>query len=251
MMEFIVNSEIIIKESIDELSHYIGELIIEELSSKPKLNIALSGGSTPKALFNYLSKNFALKIEWNKIHFFWGDERCVPPDDEQSNYKLANDFLFTRVNLPRENIYRIFGENDAEYEAERYSNIINEKVDSIFNLPSFDIVILGLGEDGHTASIFPHQMEILNFDNNCTVVQHPISNQKRITLTGRVINNSKKILFLVSGESKQKVVSEILNQSGNYSEYPASYINPKNGTLTWLLDKQAAALLDKLDSTQN
>ena len=250
-MEFIVNSEIIIKESIDELSHCIGELIIVELSSKPKLNIALSGGSTPKALFNYLSKNFALKIDWNKIHFFWGDERCVPPDDEQSNYKLANDFLFTRVNLPRENIYRIFGENDAEYEAERYSNIINEKVDSIFNLPSFDIVILGLGEDGHTASIFPNQMEILNSDNNCMVALHPISNQKRITLTGRVINNSKKILFLVSGKSKQKVVSEILNENGNFSAYPASYISPQNGRLTWLLDKQAAALLEKLDSTQN
>lgn len=251
MTECIVNSEIIIKESVNELSHFFARIIIEELSTKPEITIALSGGSTPKAMYIYLAENFASKIEWNKIKFFWVDERCVPPDDEQSNYKLANDYLFTKVNLPRENIFRIFGENEPEYEAERYSNIIMGKVNYLNEFPSFDMVLLGLGEDGHTASIFPQQMGLLNSDGICGVAEHPISKQKRITITGNLINNSKKIFFLVTGASKQRVVSEILTKSGHYSEYPAFYITPKNGTLTWLLDIMAAELLKDFDSIQD
>jgi len=250
MMEFIVNSEIVIKESINELSDYIGQLVISELSCKSKLNIALSGGSTPLLMFVYLSENFSSKIDWEKINFFWVDERCVPPDDDQSNYKLANDFLFKKVNVPRENIFRIFGENEPYYEAERYSNIIKDNVSYNVDSFSFDIVFLGLGEDGHTASIFPEQISILKSEEICEVAEHPISMQKRITLTGKLINNSRTILFLVTGVSKQKVVSDILSKTGDYSKYPASYINPNIGKLIWLMDKPASAGLDGFNLIQ-
>ncbi|WP_421976290.1 6-phosphogluconolactonase [Roseivirga seohaensis] len=205
-----------------------------------RLNIALSGGSTPKLLFEILVNKYSDKIEWPKFHFYWGDERCVPPTSGESNYGMTHEYLFQHLDIPEENIHRVFGECDPNEEAVRYGKLISENLPPINGLPQFDLIILGLGEDGHTASIFPHQMELITSRKVCEVAKHPTSGQKRITLTGSVINNAKEVCFLVIGNAKAEKVNEILNITGDYQLYPASYIKPTHGELVWFLDKAAS-----------
>ncbi|MGW8123917.1 6-phosphogluconolactonase [Roseivirga echinicomitans] len=204
-----------------------------------RLNIALSGGSTPKLLFQILVQKYLDKIDWAKFHFYWGDERCVPPTSGESNYGMTHEYLFQHIDIPEENIHRVLGENKPSEEVLRYGQLITENLPSINGLPQFDLIILGLGEDGHTASIFPHQMELLTSKEVCAIAEHPTSAQKRITLTGALINNAKEVCFLVTGEAKAEKVNEILNITGNCERYPASYIKPSHGELTWFLDKTA------------
>lgn len=241
-----MNSKINISDSLEELSQKFAQLLITGLNDfQNRFSLALSGGSTPKFIFKYLAKNFKDKINWEKINLFWGDERCVPPDHADSNYKMAFESLISEVGFPYENIFRIRGEIGPDVEAINYSNVISENVSFFNGLPRFDLIMLGLGEDGHTASIFPNKMELLDSGSICSAVEHPSSGQKRITLTGRVINNAKKVAFLVTGESKDRVVDMVLNKKQNYDRLPASFICPVDGELLWLLDKQAARLIYK------
>lgn len=207
---------------------------------KPKITVALSGGSTPKVLFRLWAEQYRNNIAWEKVHFFWGDERCVPPDDEESNFKMANDLFFSRVKIPEANIHRIRGEADPEEEARRYSAEITRYVSSRDGLPSFDMILLGMGADGHTASIFPHQMGLLSSDAVCGVATHPESGQKRITLTGNVINNAKEAAFLVTGWEKADRLEEIVKGKENCTDYPAAHIEPTDGGLHWFVDEAAA-----------
>ena len=178
------------------------------------------------------------------MHFFWGDERCVPPDHSESNYKMTSDHLLTKIEIPDKNIHRVKGEIEPQSEADRYAAEIKNLVAVEGDLPKFDLVMLGMGEDGHTASIFPHQMHLLQSENICEVATHPESGQKRITLTGKVINNAAQVVFLVTGKSKAEKMFEILEQQGRWKDYPATYIQPHNGSLTWFLDRTAAGKLD-------
>jgi 6-phosphogluconolactonase len=204
-----------------------------------KINVAISGGNTPKSLFKVLANRFSTKICWEKINFFWVDERCVPPDDQESNYGMTRSYLLDHIQIPVENVFRIKGEDEPSEEAERYSDIVSGNVGLIDGFPSFDLIILGIGEDGHTASIFPDQFDLLNSDKIYTTAIHPITKQKRITATGLVINNSKWTVFQVTGKSKSKVISKILLQDSDAKLYPAFYIKPKNGNLNWYLDEEA------------
>jgi len=243
-MEFIVNYKIIISPTIDELSEQFTNILIDELSKcKNYFHIALSGGSTPKFLFKYLSKKYQTKINWSKIKFFWGDERCVPPDHDESNYKTTYDLLFSKIKIPEENIFRICSECDPDEIAVNYSNVISKNVPSRDNLPEFDLILLGLGEDGHTASIFPNSLSLFNDNKICAVSEHPVTHQKRITITGKTINNAKKIIFLVVGENKSAIVDIILNRKNNFEKLPAYYVNPNHGELIWLMDKTASRLI--------
>lgn len=208
-----------------------------------KITIALSGGSTPKVLFKVLAEKYANSMPWEKIHFFWGDERCVPPDDADSNYKMTKELLLDPVGFPANQIHRVLGEIDPNEAAEQYEAVILEQVQQAAGLPVFDLMILGMGGDGHTASIFPHQMELLDSDQICAVATHPESGQKRVSLTGKVINQSRQICFLVTGDSKKEKVYEIFKKEGNYQDYPAAHIHAKNGQLSWNLDEAAVALL--------
>ena len=133
------------------------------------------------------------------------------------------------------------GENDPETEAERYTNLVNEIVRVNNNLPWFEIIILGIGEDGHTASIFPDQMELLVSDRIFKVAVHPLSNQKRITITGKIINNADKIYFLAAGRSKSSIVNKVINKKNDYLNYPASFIKTNKTKVLWFLDKEAAS----------
>lgn len=236
------NIEVKIYETPDKVANaFAKELfrIISE-STQKRFDIALSGGETPKLLFRYLSSKYPDLIPWHRLHFWWGDERCVSPDDEESNYGSADMFLFSEIAIPVENIHRIKGENDPDDEADSYSQQLREQLNNRNEWPVFDLVMLGLGKDGHTASIFPDQMELLESDKICEVATHPESGQKRITLTGKVINNANRIFFLVTGKAKAKRVSQIMNNLKKAKKFPASYIAPLNGDLYWYLDEAAA-----------
>jgi 6-phosphogluconolactonase len=216
-------------------------LNLTQQSSQSRFDIALSGGSTPKKLFKILASEFSGKIPWGRIHFWWGDERCVPPESDDSNFKLANDYLFSEIPIPRENLHRIKGENQPEKEVLRYAGEIEKNLNYRGDNPVFDLVILGLGEDGHTASIFPDQIELFEDENICALSQHPITGQNRITLTGKVLNNASRVFFLVTGANKALRISEIMNDDEAAKLLPAYYISPKNGTLIWFLDDEAAS----------
>lgn len=208
------------------------------LPRKKRIHIALSGGSTPKLLFQHWAEQYAERIDWSRIHFYWGDERCVSPKDEQSNYKMTNDLLLKKIKIPKENIHRIKGEKDPAREAKRYGKEIAANLPMPNNLPQFDLVLLGMGADGHTASIFPHQMELLEATDTCAVATHPESGQHRVSLSGPVINNAKRVVFLITGASKQKVLSTILHHKRGWKQFPTAFITPI-GDLTFYLDDSA------------
>lgn len=208
-----------------------------------KLTIALSGGSTPKILFDLLASEFKSDFDWSKIHLYWGDERCVPPTDADSNYKMTVDHLISKIEIPDSNVHRVLGENNPDEEAIRYGEAIRNELAENDGLPAFDIVLLGMGGDGHTASIFPHEMELMTDDRICAIGINPDSGQKRVTLTGPVINNAKAICFLATGKGKAEKVDEIFNKKDGYAAYPAAHIHPTHGNLYWYLDKEASLKL--------
>jgi len=209
------------------------------IANRTEVHIALSGGSTPKIVFDELAANFIEDIDWGHVHLYWGDERCVDPTDGQSNYRMTVEHLISKIAIPEENIHRMKGENDPEYEARRYSAILDEVLPKVHGVPQFDLVILGMGDDGHTASIFPYQIDLWHSDKNCEVAVHPDSGQQRISITGGIINNADTVAFLVTGENKAEKFNEIQNQTGNYKNYPASLVNPTSGRLLWFLDEAA------------
>jgi 6-phosphogluconolactonase len=246
MTEFTVSYKIQISKSVEELSENFARLLIEKVNkSKDYFHIALSGGSTPKSILEYLAVHHYKTIDWHKVNFYWGDERCVPPTDPESNYKMAYDSLLSKLQIPVSNIFRIKGENDPKFEADNYSAQVISHLKIENNFPRFDLIMLGLGEDGHTASIFPIKKSLLNSDKIYATAVHPKTGQTRITLTGRVINNASNIVFITTGKNKSKVVDEIINQKENYKDYPATFVNPQNGEIYWLLDKSAASKIEQ------
>lgn len=218
---------------------FIGTLI----KQKGKRYIAFSGGNTPLLFFKKLSMS-DVKIKWNNIHLFWCDERCVPPSDNESNYGMIKKVLLDNENIPPENIHRIKGEDEPFKEAKRYSDEINQIVPSFNNIPSFDWIFLGVGDDGHTASIFPDQMHLIKSQKIAEVAHQPVTGQKRITLTGKVLNNASRITFLVTGENKKEIIKKIFDDDSRAKMYPAYFIKALHGKTEWYLDKDSASFLE-------
>ncbi len=218
-----------------EIGDFVRSVITEDAVNE-NFHMALSGGNTPRSIYALLSEYKKPFIPWEKIKFYWGDERCVPPDDQNSNFLMVKEALFDKIQPAKDRICRIMGENDPDLEKERYKQVVISNTKGIF-----DLMFLGLGTDGHTASIFPNQMHLLTSDKVCEKAVHPDSGQIRITLTGPILNASRKILFLVTGSEKSKVVYDILHQKGEWKKYPASHIKPIGGQIIWILDKKAAA----------
>lgn len=206
------------------------------------VTVCLSGGSTPKLLFQELAAKHHDAIDWSRVHFFWGDERCVEPNDEQSNYGQCKELLLDKIDIPQSNVHRVMGENDPQTEATRYGQTILDHVKANDQkMPAFDLMILGMGGDGHTASIFPHQMELMTSEKICEVAVHPESGQKRVSITGPVINAAKEVAFLITGGGKADVLSAVVDGSG--TQYPATHVKPQSGELVFFLDRAAAAKL--------
>ena len=220
------------------------QFLKEKTIGNKSLSIALSGGSTPKALFKILATDYKNEIDWSNLHFYWGDERMVAPDHEESNYKMTYDLLFSQLPIPKANIHRIRGENTLKDEVTRYAEEIDLNLPKANGLPVFDIIMLGMGADGHTASIFPPDLHLIGDKGICAIGTNPESGQKRVTLTGPVINNARHICFLVTGIGKSEKIDEIFNKKGEFESYPAAHIVPKNGSITWFLDESASSKLN-------
>jgi 6-phosphogluconolactonase len=230
----------------ESLAEEFYRYVLNQFMTRNNLYIALSGGNTPLMFFEVLSQFNSQKknkIDWKKLHFFWGDERCVPVDDPESNYGNANSVLFSKIDIPPKNIYPVNGLNDPKTECEEYASLVKRTVPSGSGTPVFDWIFLGIGDDGHTASLFPDRMDLFSTDKICELVKHPQTGQQRITLTGRIINMAKRITFLATGPEKQEVVKQILNREPQSKKYPAAKISPEKGRLDWYLDALAAELI--------
>jgi 6-phosphogluconolactonase len=205
--------------------------------------VALAGGSTPKRVYELLaSESYKEQLDWSKVHIFFGDERCVPPDDADSNYRMANETLLSRVTLPAENIHRMNGVGDAFANALLYE----DEMRTLFNdaaWPRFDLILLGMGDDGHTASLFPGT-EVLN-EREAWVAGLWVEKlgAYRITLTPPAINHAAHIIFLVTGENKAERLAEVLEGKHDFARLPAQLIKPLDGSLRWFVDKAASTRL--------
>lgn len=233
---------------LDALAQGVAAILIKDLDRiEPDhfYTIAFSGGSTPEYIFRYLAENYAERIGWEKLLVFWGDERCVAPESSNSNYRMAYESLLQNVPIPDANIFRIKGEDDPATEARQYSELVSDNVAEFDDTPQFDLILLGLGSDGHTASIFPDRTELFNSSRLFEVAVKPGTGEKRITATGRLINNSSKICFIVTGKEKAKIVSDIVEKKTGSERYPASRVDPGSGHTVWMLDAPAASLLKK------
>lgn len=206
-------------------------------------HLAISGGKTPDLLFSGLAKKYAHSPLWQKIHFWWVDERMVPPDNPESNFGIAQKLLFSQISIPEKNIHRIKSENTAEAEALSYSKQIQENLSEMNGWPVFDLILLGMGDDGHTASIFPNQLELLKSDQICEVATNPSTGQKRVTITGMVINTASKVCFLITGVNKAERLSEIWKNQEKANLLPAAHIRPEGGDLDWYMDEPAAQFI--------
>lgn len=233
-------NKIKIFQTPEKLADYFVQYFSQRVSETDRFNIAVSGGTTPKIIFQILSEYYKTIIDWAKVHFYWGDERCVSPESNESNYGMTKNVLLDKINIPPSNIHRIIGEQNPDEEAVRYSDLLKKSLPIINGFPQFDFIMLGLGEDGHTASIFPDRLDLFESDIICETVIKPVTLQKRITITGNVINNSKTTAFFVTGASKSKIVNSILKESAD-RKFPASFVNPKYGNLLWFLDSEAAS----------
>ena len=233
-----------IYHTLSDLNHSFTVWLKAMLAEKEMVTIALSGGSTPKSLFDYWAGLPDGEIDWQKMKFFWGDERCVPPTDAESNYRMTREHLLDLVPVPKDHIFRILGENDPGNEANRYAEILQHNLEIVNGTPSFDIIMLGMGDDEHTASIFPHEMTLWDSGENCVTATHPQSGQKRVSLTGKVINNARNVVFLVTGINKAGKVKEIISDPALAAkQYPAARVQPDSGNLYWFLDESAAQKL--------
>lgn len=219
------------------------ERIKRSVSSGKTFSLVLPGGNTPAILFSILAGHYGTSVNWEKVHFFWGDERCVPADHQESNFRMAKLILIDKIDIPESNIHRIKGEEDPFSEAERYQNEIVENTRTENNWPVFDLIILGMGEDGHIASVFPENILLFNSDKICDVATHPVTHQKRVTLTGSVINKADSIFIMVTGKNKALIVSNVLDKNNLTNKYPVSRVNSRTGLVKWYLDSDAASLL--------
>lgn len=224
------------------------DLILEKAliknNTSSKLNIAVSGGSTPKQLFQLLSdEDYRNQIPWHSVRFFWVDERCVEPTHPESNFGMTYDALLQFAFVPSANIFRMKGEDIPENEAERYAALLRKEVPFRNGFPVFDIILLGMGDDGHTASIFPDNLALLRSHKAVDIATHPINGQKRITLTGNTLNNAEHIVFLITGSNKANVLTSIMQNSPEAQQYPAAHIGTNLSNTYFYLDKEAAKFL--------
>ncbi|HMK92358.1 MAG TPA: 6-phosphogluconolactonase [Thermoleophilia bacterium] len=216
----------------------------EAAAARGAFTAALSGGETPRALYRLLARQqFAQKVPWRRVHLYWGDERCVPPDDERSNYRMAHDAFIRHVPIPPDNVHRMRGEDDPDEAARAYERLLSQPparaASSAADLPVIDLLFLGLGADGHTASLFPHS-PALAVEDRLVMPNEGQGTGQRLTVTYPVINAARRVVFVVSGEGKAGMVAEVLEGLRVPDAVPAQGVAPVHGSVTWLLDESAA-----------
>jgi len=221
----------------------IARCLREATASRGIASVTLSGGSTPRSVYELLgSEEYEGSIDWARIHLFWGDERCVPPYMPDSNFRMVNEALIKRINIPAKNVHRIPAERPPGEAAQAYE----AEVARLFNLksgefPEFDVLLLGLGEDGHIASLFPGSSALQETSRLFVDVYVERLMAYRITMTLPVINHGTSIIFLVSGKSKAAILREVFKE--DVAIYPAQLIKPVKGKVIWFVDRDAASQL--------
>ncbi|MGH9529941.1 MAG: 6-phosphogluconolactonase [Terriglobales bacterium] len=222
------------------------ELANEAVHACGRFCVALSGGSTPKGLYTLLATG-AFPVPWENVCVLWGDERHVPPDDPESNYRMANEAMLSKVPVPAGNVFRILGEEkDAQVAAKKYEETLVNFFDlDTGELPRFDLILLGMGPDGHTASLFPNSSALREKKRLVAANWVEKFHAYRITLTSPVLNNAVTVVFLVSGQDKSAVLHDVLD--GPPGRFPSQLVHPAEGRMIWLLDRAAASKLSSAD----
>ena len=240
-----MKAEIRVFNNLEELSRAAANIFVEQaaqaIQARDRFLVALNGGGTPIRLFQILATEYRDRVDWNKVHVFWGDERCVAPDDPGSSYGQARGLLLSQVPIPDSNIHRVKGELDPKSAAEDYARILKGFADDGLTWPRFDLVYLGLGEDGHTASLFPGSPVAVAEPVIPVTAQYQDRPANRVTLTPVVFNSAYVIVFMASGQKKAKTFAEVLSDRYNPAQYPAQRIKPDDGQLIWLVDEEAAS----------
>ena len=219
------------------------ELCQKAIAAAGRFSVALAGGSTPKRVYELLaSDDFKTQIDWAKVHVFFGDERSVPPEHHDSNYRMAREALLAHVMLPIENVHRMVGEGDAVANARLYEDDLREFFDGA-DWPRFDLIMLGMGDDGHTASLFPGSRALA--EQQAWVAANWVEkfNTFRITLTAPAINHAEHVMFIVTGASKADRLPEVMMGPRDPERLPSQLIKPVRGSLEWFTDRAAAAKL--------
>ena len=236
-------------------AEHFTDRVKQAVAKRGRARIVISGGSTPKATFALLAdanEPYGREIAWDKIELFWVDERTVGPDDPDSNYRMTNEALLSKVPLPPEQVHRIEGELDPEEAAAKYESAIRQafRLEGA-EVPRFDVVWLGMGDDGHTASLFPHTEGIHELGRIAFANHVPQKDTWRITLSAPVINEALDVVFLVGGDDKAAPLERVLYGEYDPEATPTQLIQPKNGSLLFLLDTKAAAKLPKPQGADN
>lgn len=221
----------------------MADLIVEQadrmIESTERFSLVLSGGSTPKLLYEMLADEpYRSQIDWSNVEIYFGDERCVPPDDAESNFRMASEALLSKVPLRSDNIYRMRGEIEPEAAAMEYGRTLKAK----FADGGADLILLGLGPDGHTASLFPETAALDEKDHRCVANYVPKLAKWRLTMTAPFINKARIVSFLVAGKEKGGIIKDVLEDSVDVSRFPVQMIQPTHGQLLWYLDAAAAAM---------
>ncbi len=228
-------------------------LAAEAIAERGRFTVALSGGSTPRTLYQLLSgRPYRMRIDWSRVEFFWGDERSVPPDDAESNFRMASEAMLGKLPIPEANIHRMAAEReDLDAAATDYQALIGRvlQVPADGPPPPLDLVLLGIGPDGHTASLFPHTAALEERHRWVVANEVPQLETNRMTMTVPMINAARSVIFLVAGASKADPLAEVLYGASAPREYPSQLIAPANGTLSWLVDDAAAAKLPAPENT--
>lgn len=215
----------------------------DAVNARGKFTLALSGGSTPKALYNLLATNARTALPWEHMYFFWGDERHVPPTDPDSNYRMVNEAMLSKVPVPPANVFRVEAENpDAAATAAAYEQTLRKFFQLDANgVPRFDLILLGMGPDGHTASLFPGTEGLK--EKSRLVIANWVEKLKthRLSFTLPVLNAAHTVAFLVSGTDKAPALKAVLEGNESGEQYPAKLVQPKDGKLIWFLDRAAAS----------
>ena len=231
---------------MEQLSHaaarHVVQVANEALAVHGHFTIALSGGSTPKKLYSLLAlEPYCKQIDWTKAEIFWSDERCVPPDDAESNYRLAHEVMLSKLPIPASQIHRMpANQSDRVVAAIAYEQELRRVFDTD-GIPSFDLIQLGLGPEAHTASLFPHQASLRETQRLVLYVTVPKPPPPRLTLTPSILNAAKHVLFLVTGAEKANAVRAVLEGDYQPEEYPAQIVRPTQGEESWMLDTAAAS----------
>jgi 6-phosphogluconolactonase len=233
-------------------AQYFVEQVERAAAARGRARVAISGGSTPKATFKLLAdpaQPWRARMPWSQLDLWWVDERCVPPNDPDSNYRMTREAMLDHVPLKPEQIHRMEGELEPEAAAARYEAALRNgfRLEGA-ELPRFDVVQLGIGPDGHTASLFPHTQALLELD-RLAVANH-VENKDawRVTLTWPVINRGSQVFFLIGGADKAQILKEVFTGPRHVERLPSQLISPAGGILTLLLDRAAAALLPDPDA---